>query len=411
MNEQILGDQDPNVTEDMYDDIGGGISSSFPVISYRNSRWRVRWQGNEELLVDDKGRPVEEIGICLAKVPNHKSKRYWVGGYQTGSNKAPDCWSNDAIRPHPSLIPPAQPQGWPNPRPITCAECYWDQFGTSMRQDGSVGKGKACSDYKRCVVKIYYPQMPIGFEAAEGQLFLMQIPPDSLQALKKYGDDLARERLAAAATITFVGLVVNDKNVSYPKLAFRKGPKLSTEELEAIKYARGSIEATRILNEMPMADEAEAIAYAPEEAQEDTVQPVEVQPQPVQVRPAQPQARPNGGAPAARATGMPPQPTRPAQPAPSAPQQPSARAINPASASMQPNRPAQPRTNPVPTRQPGEINRAVNRPAAPPPSARPVRPALVAPEPVQEQEYMASEVEDELDKSFGDLAARGIIEQ
>ena len=49
MNEQILGDQDPNVTDDMYDDLGGGIASSFPVISYRNSRWRIRWQGAEEL--------------------------------------------------------------------------------------------------------------------------------------------------------------------------------------------------------------------------------------------------------------------------------------------------------------------------------------------------------------------------
>lgn len=402
-NGQILGDQDPSVDESMYDDLGGGIASSFPVISYRSSRWRIRYGGNEELLVDQQGRPVDELGVCLVRVPNHKSKRYWINGYQQG-NKAPDCWSNDAIRPHPTLPPPAQPQGWRNPAPTMCADCFWDQFNTAMRQDGSVGKGKACADYKRCVVKIYYPDMPAGFEQLDGQLFLMQVPPDSLQTIKKYGEELARERLAAAATITFVGLVVNDKNVSYPKLSFRKGPKLSSDEIENVRYLRGSIEATRILNEIPSGDEVAAVAYEPNGDGQEQQEEVQEQAPPPAPRPAPrpaappppPTPRQVQPRPAQATTGMPPAPPRPA-----------ARPIQP-----QPvGRPTDPRLTPA--RQPGGINTAVNRPAAPPPSTRPVRPSLPPAQPIQEEpEYgNAGDVEDALDKSFGDLAARGIIEQ
>lgn len=452
---QILGDQDPTVTDDMYDDLGAGIASSFPVISYRNSRWRVRWQGNEELLVDQQNRPVEEIGVCLVRVPNHKSKRYWIQGYKQ-DNRPPDCWSNDSVRPHPTVIPPAQPQNWPTPRPSTCAECYWDQFNTSQRQDGSVGKGKACADYKRCVVKVYYPQMPPGFEGADGMLFLMQVPPDSLQAIKKYGEALSKERLAAAATVTFVGLVIDDQKVSYPKLTFRKGPKLSTDEIEQIRYARGSDDAARILNEEIAFIDPGAITYGPEEqvndvdqgnAQQVNTQQPNPQPQPV-VQPtvAQPTVRqrapssPVQQPPIRPATGIPPQPQRAATPAPSPgarvmppspPNAPSARAIDPR---MVPQpQPRNVQSQPVQSR-PGTINTAVNRPAPPPPSTRTVRPTLPPAivnsneqpqeQYTQEQQYAeqqyaeqqteygtAAEVEDELDRSFGDLQKRGIIEK
>lgn len=414
-NGQILGDQDPNVTDDMYDDLGGGIASSFPVISYRSSRWRIRYGGNEELLVDQQGRPVDELGVCLVRVPNHKSKRYWINGYQQG-NKAPDCWSNDAIRPHPTLPPPAQPQGWRNPTPTMCADCYWDQFNTALRQDGSVGKGKACADYKRCVVKIYYPDMPVGFEQLDGQLFLMQVPPDSLQTIKKYGEELTRERLAAAATITFVGLVVNDKNVSYPKLSFRKGPKLSSDEIENVRYLRGSIEATRILNEIPSGDEVAAVAYEPNgDGQEQEQQEQAPPPPPIQrVPPPAPRpAAPPVSRPAQATTGMPPAPPRAPAARPIA-QQPVGRPAAPPVRRMTPDEGVG--IIRQESRQGGGINTAVNRPAAPPPSTRPVRPALVSPpaQPtnVEEPEYgTAGDVEDALDKSFGDLAARGIIEQ
>lgn len=439
---QILGDQDPNVTDDMYDDIGAGIASSFPVISYRNSRWRVRWQGNEELLVDQQNRPVEEIGVCLVKVPNHKSKRYWINGYKQ-DNRPPDCWSNDSVKPHPTVIPPAQPTGWPVARPTTCAECYWDQFNTSMRQDGSVGKGKACADYKRCVVKVYYPTMPPGFEQAEGMLFLMQVPPDSLQAIKKYGEELARSRLAAAATVTFVGLVIDDQKVSYPKLTFRKGPALSTDEIEQIKYARGSDDAARILNEEIAFLDPQAIAYGPEQGEEQgfdaqvhpgytqqpNVQQPNVQPRPVvQPQVAQPTIRqrapssPVQQPPMRPAGGIPPQPQRAATPQPSPgarampPQPPVAPAARAIDSRMAPQpQPRNVQSQPVQSR-PGTINTAVNRPAPPPPSTRTVRPTLPpveqAVEEQQQPEYgTATEVEDELDRSFGDLQARGIIEQ
>ena len=422
---QILGEQADNVTDDMYDDIGGGIQASFPVISYRQSRWRIRYQGNEELLVDKEGRPVEDLAVCLVRVPSHKSKRFWYS-YEQGAGKSPDCYSNDGIKPHPSLTPPTQMQGWPYTQPTTCAQCSWDQFGTSTRQDGSAGKGKACADYKRLAVKLYYPEMPPGFEAVEGQLILMQVPPDSLQDFKKYGDELARLRVAAAATVTFVGLVVNNKDISYPKLSFRKGPQLAHDEIENIRYARNSDEAIRILATEIAFVEPAAITNQQEEPVE---QPQVVQAPPPPVTRAPPRMAPQP-AQAPAPTGMPTQartapqapprpangrPTPPPRMAPaSAPQapapQPSARAITPT---------PQVSTTPVSTKPNGGISAAVNKPSAPPPTQRAVRPPpRVAPAPVQappvqdEAEYgQGGDVEDELDSKFGDLAAKGIIEQ
>jgi hypothetical protein len=414
---QILGEQASNVTDDMYDDIGGGIQASFPVISYRQSRWRIRYQGNEELLVDKEGRPVEDLAVCLVRVPGHKSKRFWYS-YEQGSNKSPDCYSNDGIKPHPSLIPPTQMQGWPYTQPTTCAQCSWDQFGTSTRQDGSAGKGKACADYKRLAVKLYYPELPPGFEAVEGQLILMQVPPDSLQDFKKYGDELTRLRVAAAATVTFVGLVVNDKDISYPKLSFRKGPQLAHDEIEQIRYARSSDEATRILATEIAFVEPTAITYQQEqqELQVAAAPPPPATRAPVRMAPQPSQAPPARGIPtqAPTAPQAPPRPTSPPRvaPAPVAPQ-PSARAIAPASGIA-----SDPRFAPTTSKPNGGISAAVNRPSTPPPTQRAVRPPprvatapMQALEPVPEEYGQAGDVEDELDRNFGDLAAKGIIEQ
>ena len=116
-NGEIL-DQSKLIDDSDYDDLGGGIRSSFPVISYRGAKWRLRYQGNEQVMVDQDGRLVQEIAVCLLKVPDHLSKRFYAGGWpgEGQDRKPPDCWSNDGIRPDPSLTPPQQPDGRPLPR-------------------------------------------------------------------------------------------------------------------------------------------------------------------------------------------------------------------------------------------------------------------------------------------------------
>lgn len=409
---QILGDQSAKVTDEMYDDLGAGIGSSFPVLSYRGSRWRIRQGLKEELLLDENGKMVEEISVCLVKVPANKSKRYWIGGFKN-DRRPPDCSSNDSIRPLPTIIPPVQPKDWPVAQPTLCSQCYYDQFGTSIRQDGSAGKGKACGDYKRLAVKLYYPAMPPGFEDFEGQVILMQVPPDSLQAIKRYGDDLARERLAAAATVTYVGMVTNEKNVNYPKLTFRKGPKLEDDEVENIRYARMSEDTHRIINQEIAYLDPGAITYDNSDNPEENVQSTDVQEEPVQPPPRAP--RPAGMPPAPGARGVAPAAqTRALAP----PNQPAARAIppRPTGTPTSAPRPASPTTAPdriIPdrTKPTGGINEAVRKPSAPPPSARTVRTAPPPREPAVEEAPLAEGVEDELDSAFTVLGQKGIIEE
>ena len=369
-------EQSKYATDEDRDDLGGGVRSSFPVISYRGSKWRLRYQGNEALMVDDRGIPVPEIAVCLLRVPDHLSKRYYAGGYpgEGQDRKPPDCWSNDGIRPDPTLTPPQQPDG--RPLPATCARCYFDGIGSSVVKspDGRViKKTKACGDYKRVAVKLYYPQM-LDEEMANSPI-LLTVPAASLQNLKAYGKDLVRRKAHALARVTYIKL---DPDVSYGKQEFRPGPALADEEFLNVKALRNSEEVAGILRE-EMMEAAEPIAE-PGEVQTENVQQAPVVRDVIDTRAAPPAEQ----APQATARAAQPAPTRSPIPAPTAPPLPTGAPLQ-----------GIPQQRPLPTAAPipagravgqGSINSALRQPAAPPPSARVVQhPSSVQTPPVQQE--------------------------
>ena len=260
-----LLEQSKLVGEDDVDDLAGGIRSSFPVISYRGSKWRLRYQGNEQLMVDDRGIPVPEIAVCIIKAPDHLSKRFYIGGYpgEGQDRKPPDCYSNDGVRPDPSLTPPVQPDG--RPSPTSCARCYFDGIGSMVSQDGKK-KMKACGDYKRVAVKLYYPLVA---PELENSPMLLTVPAASLQNLKAYGAQLKAAKVSALGRVTYIKL---DDDVSYGKQQFRPGPALSDDECINVKALRLGDEVAGILRE-----EADGADPEPGVVQQDTVQSQPVQ--------------------------------------------------------------------------------------------------------------------------------------
>lgn len=375
----IVWEQSNLVKPEDFDDLGAGIQSSFPIIGYKMGKWRLRWQGEEQLIVDERGFPVPEIGVSLIKVPDHKSKRYWAGGYDQNSRKAPDCWSNDSIRPDPVLTPPQQPDG--RPLPTQCSQCYWNSIGSMVSQDGKK-KMKACGDYKRVAVKLFWPQIPI--EELADMAMLLTIPASSLKPLKLYGIDLKAARMHAIARITYIGF---EDNLSFPKFTFRSGPALPDEDYLACSALRQTEEVAAILNEeSAVLDPGTTGVYA-EEGQAEAVTAPSVQgaPSPAQHAPVQQTTAPAPVAPVQRLKQAAP---------PMQPVQPQAKTFD---ANMQETKPAIKYVPPAQTTQPtqqaqrfapagrpiqptqstnrpngGGITEAVSRPATPPPSNRPV---------------------------------------
>lgn len=369
---QALRQQSALVKPEDFDDLGAGIASSFPIIGYRQSKWRLRWQGEEQLIVDERGIPVPEIGVALVKVPDHKSKRYWINGYEQNSRKAPDCWSNDSIRPDPTLIPPVQPDNRPAPK--QCSQCFWNEVGSMVSQDGKK-RMKACGDYKRVAVKMYYPAIPIE-EIAESPM-LLTVPAASLKPLRLYGEELKADGLHACAHITYIGF---DDDASFQKFNFRYGQELSDEEYLKVSEMRKSADVKSILSEESARLDPGAPVYAgegvgegngvapqqqapPQQAQapaqrlRQVVPPVQ-QPVQTQQQPVRDTRLPSERI-ASEAEPQQQQRYAPSPPPPPTPAQQTAQRYAPSARPIQPV-------------QPKGITEAVARPATPPPTARAV---------------------------------------
>lgn len=146
--------------------------------------------------VDEKsfglGKPVAVVILGVSPPePKLTSKVYYNGSWVEGDTESPDCYSNDGLRPDASI---AEPQC------ETCALCPQAAWGSAMRDDGTPGKGKACSDRKNLIVSLF------GKDGVSNKIFELSVPPTSLKALSKYGMDLLRVGANMHAAVTRVGI-------------------------------------------------------------------------------------------------------------------------------------------------------------------------------------------------------------
>lgn len=210
-----------------------GVTAGFPVISYRGKVWRIRKGGKEESYLDENGDAVQSVEIVLLKSNPLPSKTYYESKYEEGSAEAPRCWSPDGIKPD---------AGVQNPLSRTCAGCPKNVWGSKISETGS--KTKACSDVRRMAVVFAHDLAEKGKDAT---LFLMRVPPASLNPLKDYVEKgLAPKGIPPYALVTRVGF---DNQVAFPKLTFRPARMLAEDEAELVVHFRGSDDASRILSE------------------------------------------------------------------------------------------------------------------------------------------------------------------
>lgn len=234
-------------TPETMNELSGGVTSGFPILSYKGKVWRIRKSSEETMHVDDDGNALPSIDVVLVQANPMPSKIFYAKQYEEGANDTPDCFSNDGVKPDASVQSPVNP---------ICASCPNNVWGSRITPAGK--KSRACSDARRMAVVFANDLNENGGGCMK---LLLRVPPASLNPLKDYA-----EKVLAPKGIPFFGIVTRigfDVNAAHPQFTFKPARFLNDEEAEVIVQLRGNVDIQRILAE---ASEFPAAAAADGEA-------------------------------------------------------------------------------------------------------------------------------------------------
>ncbi len=191
------------------DDLSGGLSGGYPVISIKGKRFAISDGGSREVIMrpDEPDEPASSLQVVIVKSNPHLSKVYYEQGYSEGSDAKPTCYSNNGVGPAADAQSPQSP---------TCAVCPHNEWGSRISDSG--GKGKACGDSRRIAV------CPVG---ELDRPMLLRIPAATLRELANYAGNLKRRNAPYQAVVTKLSF---DNNVAHPKLNFKSVRWLDAKE-------------------------------------------------------------------------------------------------------------------------------------------------------------------------------------
>lgn len=180
------------------DDLTGGVSVGFPVLSIKGKVFHIK-QGGEATLVTQPNSedPATSLEVVLVKANKHISKVFYATGYTEGSDAKPTCYSNNGEQPE------ADSEEIQSDK---CATCPQNQWGARITDDGR--KAKACSDSRRVAVA------PAGDLS---NVMLLRVPAASLRPLSDYGKALNKRGVPYQAVVTKLSF---DHTVAHPLLKF-----------------------------------------------------------------------------------------------------------------------------------------------------------------------------------------------
>ena len=195
------------------DDLDAGVSSGFPVMSIRGSKWRIVVGGEEHpIYLPDSKDLAPSIKVVLVRSNANVSKVFYAGAFTEGSDAAPDCYSNNGV------APAADSQ---NPQCSTCAACPQNAWGSKISPNGS--KIKACADVRRVAI--------LPSEDLNHSPILLRVPAASLGDLAAYGKALKQRKIPYSAVVTRLSF---DPDAAYPKIMFNFDRVLTAEEMQTV---------------------------------------------------------------------------------------------------------------------------------------------------------------------------------
>lgn len=226
------------VDQEALKEFSGGVTSGFPVISFRGKTWRVKSGGEEQVYLNAEGDAVQSIEVVLVKSNPTLSKTYYKGKFKEGDNDKPQCWSSSGIRPDADV---------PNPINALCDSCPMNVWGSRTTDEGK--KTKACQDVRRVAVIFSHELEAVadGEKALdEAPVMLLRIPPATLNPLKDYAEKVLAPK--GATPYMLVTKISFDTDASYPKMVFKGSRWLSEDEFGAVEELRDSETVKRILS-------------------------------------------------------------------------------------------------------------------------------------------------------------------
>ena len=227
------------ITKEDFDEFAGGVTSGFPVISYRGRTWRVKKGGEEQIYLNDEDEAVQSIEIVFLKSNAKPSKVHYDAKYTEGDSTPPRCWSANGIKPDTGVTDPIHP---------ACETCPMNVWGSKTTEAGK--PARACSDVRRSAVAFadQLTQIASGErDLDDADTLLLRIPPATLNPLKDYVEKTLKPKgITPWMLVTKVGF---DTEVSYPKLTFKGLRFLNEDEYAAAVALRDGEDARRILQE------------------------------------------------------------------------------------------------------------------------------------------------------------------
>lgn len=226
------------------DKLSDGIGVSYPIIHITGGKWALTYQGDRKTFTrPDDGTPIGYLDVVILRKAPHKVKSWYPGGYdeQQSKGKRPDCYSRDGVKPDDDVV---------NKQADFCQLCPRNAFKVDPKDNK---RRKECTDYLHLAVLIMptFTQQLLGAPLMEPAF--LRIPPDSMQSLARFGDELAKQGYHYSTYVTRLSF---DPNTSHPKLMFRATALLGNAEAAVVLPLREDPQALRITGEDP------SVAYA-----------------------------------------------------------------------------------------------------------------------------------------------------
>ena len=195
---------------------GVGGAAPFPHISIAQSRWRViDAEGVETVL------KTFDVDVAIVAVNPAKSKTYYAKVYSPGETEptAPDCYSDDGIKPGENAQSPQAP---------SCMACPHNVWGSAVNPV-SGKKVKACKDSKRVSVAFIN-------DGKLSEVYGWRLSPMNMIA---FADFVQKEVSARGISLSYIVVRASfDDSASYPKVQFSVLRNMTADEYAAVNALR-----------------------------------------------------------------------------------------------------------------------------------------------------------------------------
>ena len=231
----------------------GGSGLNLKRISIRGGKWRVMSSG-EQVAISNS----DTLDVVVLNAAPHVSRYWYNKGYDGKNVGAPDCWSNDGVRPDAKAK---------SPQANACEGCPKNIAGS-----GTNGQGRACRYARRLALGL------VGEHGVSDDVYQIQLPPTSLFGKAKDENHMGLDayvRHLAAYSYSITGVVTEmrfDPNAESPRIYFRAVKRLNDEQREFVAEQGQSSEALA------------AIAFNPGSIDTGAARPVESKPAPALFR-------------------------------------------------------------------------------------------------------------------------------